>query len=191
MHAGMRKTVHIFTIGHSNRHMEDFIGLLRHFGIQLLADVRRYPSSRKFPHFNREALQRRLDKEGIGYDWFESLGGFRHRPPKKASPNTGLESPGFRNYADYMLTDAFQQAVEKLLAFTADHPAAIMCAEKLYWKCHRRLLSDCLTTRGVKVEHIIERNVCRSHVLTPGAVVREPGRIVYPGQPELFTTATG
>jgi len=172
--------VRLLTVGHSNRSLEEFLSLLKAVGVRAVADVRRYPSSRKFPHFNQDALRQRLDAEGIRYAWFEDLGGRRHGGTDANSPNAGLESPGFRNYADHMLTDGFHAAAEHLLSLAAEAPTAILCAEKFYWKCHRRLLSDYLVAQGAEVEHILERGRLRAHALTQGAVVRKDANVVYP-----------
>ena len=112
MGSGSTKDVQLFTIGHSNRSAEEFLSLLREFQIETVVDIRRYPSSHKFPHFNRETLRKLLSAQGIGYVWLELLGGRRHTGKSQDSPNIGLESPGFRNYADYMATDEFNKAVD-------------------------------------------------------------------------------
>ncbi|MHC4622028.1 MAG: DUF488 domain-containing protein, partial [Planctomycetota bacterium] len=150
MTTGPEESLNLFTIGHSNLSWEDFLSLLREFSINTIVDIRRYPSSRKFPHFNREVLHTLLDAEGIGYAWFEALGGRRHTAPNKTSPNTGLKSIGFRNYADYMATNEFRTAVQELLSTAASSRTAVMCAEKFYWKCHRRLLCDYLAAHKVE-----------------------------------------
>jgi uncharacterized protein (DUF488 family) len=173
----------IFTIGHSNRSFEDFLSLLQEFAIEVVADVRRYPSSRKFPHFNSNTLQSLLEKEGIQYIWLEALGGRRYGPKNSKSLNTALKSLGFRNYADHMNIKEFQDAAEKLIATAANARTAILCAEKFYWKCHRRLLSDYLTAQGAEVSHIIETGQVANHKLTPSAVVTNKGHVIYP-QPE-------
>jgi uncharacterized protein (DUF488 family) len=170
----------IFTIGHSTRSFEEFLALLREFNVRVLADIRRYPSSRKFPQFNSTTLRELLGKADIDYMWFEALGGRRHGLPKDQSPNTLLRSPGFRNYADYMLTEEFSGAIHELLTAASDSTTAIMCAEKPYWKCHRKLVSDYLVAQGVRVEHILGPGDLRSHELTGGAVITEEKKVVYP-----------
>lgn len=175
--------IRLYTIGHSNGSLEDFLSLLREFEVGAVADVRRFPSSRKFPHFNRESLGRRLAEEGIRYAWLEGLGGRRHGGSGEDSPNCGLRSPGFRNYADHMMSEPFRRAVEELLRLAQAVPTAVTCAERLYWKCHRRLLSDHLTARGAEVNHIIEPGRLRRHRLTPGAVITEEGNVIYPPEP--------
>lgn len=178
MSACIERTLQIFTIGHSNLSFEEFASLLREHGIGLVADIRRYPSSRKFPHFNRPVLSGLLAAESIDYLWLESLGGRRSAVKDTRSANIGLKNMGFRNYADYMETDEFRRAVDKLLSAAAKSRTALMCAEKLYWKCHRRLLSDYLTARQVKVVHILDTGKTSEHELTRGAVVTETG-VVY------------
>lgn len=174
------KPLHIFTIGHSSLSFEDFLSLLKQFDIRIIADIRRYPGSRKFPHFNKNKLEALLAAENIDYLWFENLGGRRHTAQTGESANAGLKSAGFRSYADHMLTDEFNKTLHRLLSIAAGKPLAIMCAEKLYWKCHRRLLSDFLTANGVLVEHIIAPDRTALHRLTPGAVVSEAGTVTYP-----------
>jgi uncharacterized protein (DUF488 family) len=181
----------IFTIGHSNRSLDGFLGLLAEYRIGAIADVRRFPTSRKFPYFNQEALARVLNAHGIDYVWFESLGGFRHSAKKTESPNMGLESLGFRNYADHMLTAEFRSAVQELLSLAGRVPTALMCAERFYWKCHRRILSDFLNAQGAAVTHLLEEGSRRPHALTPGAVVRDDGTVTYPPPPETLDQAKG
>ena len=183
MKAGLSKQLRLFTIGHSNRSPEEFRHLLEEFQIRIIADVRRFPSSRKFPHFNRDTLRELLVAQGIQYVWFEALGGLRHTGANEKSPNVGLKSPAFRNYADHMMTEEFQGAVQALFSIAERERTAIMCAEKFFWKCHRRLLSDFLIAQGVAVEHILEPGNLRSHKLTSGAIVTEEGRVLYPEFP--------
>jgi uncharacterized protein (DUF488 family) len=178
--AATSRQVCLLTIGHSNRAFDEFWGILKAFEVRAIADVRRYPSSRKFPHFNREALWALLDAQGIHYVWFEALGGHRHTGKNEDSPNTGLKTLGFRNYADYMMTDEFQAAAHELRSLAESFFTAVMCAERLYWKCHRRLLSDFLVARGAKVAHILERGSLRLHKLTPWAIITEEGKVIYP-----------
>lgn len=180
MKAEPSKPAQIFTVGHSNRSFDEFRLLLNEFEIKAVADVRRYPSSRKFPHFNGEALRELLNTQGIQYVWFEALGGRRHSATGKDSPNMGLDSPGFRNYADYMMTRDFQATVQELLSLCSRLSTAIMCAERFFWKCHRRLLSDFLVARGVTVAHIIDGGDLRPHALTSGATIADGGIPIYP-----------
>ena len=184
MQTAGKNRLQIFTIGHSNRTREDFLALLKEFGIETVADIRRYPGSRKFPHFNRETLQEALKAEGVNYIWFESLGGRRHGEKNAESKNTGLKSPAFRNYADYMATGEFRQGIEKLLEAAGESKTAIMCAEALYWRCHRRLVCDYLAAHNVEVRHILESGKLLEHNMTAGAVVTEGGDVIYPSQAE-------
>ncbi len=169
----------IYTIGHSNLSFEQFASLLKEFGICIVADIRRYPSSRKFPHFNRQDLCKLLADENIEYQWLEALGGRRHAGKNDKSLNIGLKSPGFRNYADHMGTDEFRTAVQELLSAAATLRAAVMCAEKLYWKCHRKFLADYLVAQGIEVVHIIGPGKLSIHKLTPYAIATETG-VIYP-----------
>jgi uncharacterized protein (DUF488 family) len=171
----------LFTIGHSNLPLEKLVGLLTAHHIEALADIRRYPGSRKFPYLSRESLAADLPQAGIEYHWMEALGG-RRRAPKDQddSPNLGLRNEAFRNYADYMLTDEFRRAIESLLEIAERKRTAIMCAEAVYWRCHRRLVSDFLQSRGIAVQHIFSDGSLRPHALTEGARI-EAGRVSYPG----------
>jgi uncharacterized protein (DUF488 family) len=182
----MPDQLQIFTIGHSSHPLGSFLWLLQKHGIEALADVRRFPGSRQHPHFSRENLAGTLPAHGIEYHWLEALGGRRHRkktdPP---SPNPGLRDQSFRNYADYMATDDFRQGVAKLLAIAGNRRTAIMCAEGLYWQCHRRLVSDYLLANGINVQHIFPNGELKPHKLTPGAKV-ESGGVIYPAPPSLF-----
>ncbi|MHC4575696.1 MAG: DUF488 domain-containing protein [Planctomycetota bacterium] len=178
----LKKTLRIFTVGHSNRSPEEFLSLLRQSQITAIADIRRYPGSRKFPHFNSAVLRKLLPAEGIEYLWFEALGGRRHTSTNKESPDTGLNSPAFRNYADHMATHEFHAAVQELLSTAGTLRTSLMCAERFYWKCHRRLLSDYLTAQGANVEHIIEPGKLQPHKLTAGAVITPDAMVIYPSQ---------
>jgi uncharacterized protein (DUF488 family) len=178
--AGRSKQIRLFTIGHSNQSFEGFRLLLEEFQIRVIADVRRFPSSRKFPHFNRETLHDLLDAEGVQYVWFEALGGLRQKGTDEKSLNVGLKSPAFRNYADHMMVEEFHDAVQQLLALGATKTTAIMCAERFFWKCHRRLLSDFLVAQDVAIEHILEPGNLRHHKLTAGAIITDEGDVIYP-----------
>jgi uncharacterized protein (DUF488 family) len=175
----------IFTIGHSNHPLERFLALLAQHDIEALVDVRRFPGSRKHPHFNRDNLALALQKVDVEYRWLEALGGRRHKQ-RDESPNLGLENKGFRNYADYMLSDEFRDGVKKLLDVAQEKQTAIMCAEGLYWQCHRRLVSDFLVAGDVTVQHIMPSGALQPHKLTRG-VVFEDGGVTYPGERSLFT----
>jgi uncharacterized protein (DUF488 family) len=178
----------LFTIGHSTRTLDEFLALLREFKIETLVDIRRFPGSHRLPHFNRQDLEQSLPaaspvipaQAGIEYIWIEDLGGRRSGPDLATSQNPGLRHPAFRHYADYMQTEPFRLAIERLLSVASEKTAAIMCAEKLFWKCHRRLLSDYLVAQGVVVEHIMESGHLQPHQLSPDAVITPDGHVIYP-----------
>ena len=167
----------VLTIGHSNHPLDRFLALLARHEVEALVDIRRFPGSRKHPHFNRDSLAAALPKSGVEYRWLEALGGRRDKQ-RDESPNLGLENEGFRNYADYMLTGDFREGVEKLLEVARQKRTAIMCAEGLFWQCHRRLVSDFLTANGVTVQHIMPSGDLRPHKLTTGALI-ESGRVTF------------
>jgi uncharacterized protein (DUF488 family) len=176
----------LFTIGHSNLPLDQFLGLLALHQIEALVDIRRFPSSRAFPHFNQKNVENALQDAGIDYHWIESLGGRRHKAAGSPSPNLGLENESFRNYADYMLTGEFQEAVKKLLEIAERKRTAMMCAEIVYWRCHRRLVSDFLIANNITVQHIFPSGELRPHQLTSAARI-EVGRVTYPAkQKSLF-----
>ena len=160
--------VRIFTIGHGARPIEVFLGLLQGAGIERLADVRTAPGSRKHPQFGRDALAVSLADAGIAYEWWgEDLGGFRRARPD--SRHVAVRSSGFRGYADHMETPAFRGARERLIAAAAERPTAVMCAESLWWRCHRRMLSDALVASGCEVLHIMDRGALEPHRLMAAA----------------------
>lgn len=171
------RTVH--TVGHSTRPLQTLLALLEAHRIEHLVDVRRWPSSRRFPHFHREPLAAALAGRGIAYTWREELGGYRR--PEAASPNTGWRVGAFRAYADFMLTEAFERIMADLEALAARQRVALMCAEAVPWRCHRQLLSDAFLVRGWAVRHILEDR-CEAHRLPPFARV-EGRRLLYPGPP--------
>ena len=147
----------IFTIGHSTRPLEDFIALLRNAGADHLVDVRRFPHSRRQTQFNIETLPAALAEHGIGYTHMESLGGRRKaRADGKPSPHTLWREDGFRNYADYAETPEFRTAFDELKQIAQTRRAAIMCAEAVWWRCHRRIITDYLLAAGMEVKHILE-----------------------------------
>lgn len=174
----------IVTIGHSNHPLDRFLALLAQYEVEALVDIRRFPGSRKHPHFHRDNLVSTLPKSGMDYHWLESLGG-RRRKQQDESPNIGLENKSFRNYADYMLTDEFRVGVKNLLELARNKRTAIMCAEGLYWQCHRRLVSDFLVANETTVQHIMPSGELRPHKLTRGARI-ESGQVSYPGEKPLF-----
>jgi uncharacterized protein (DUF488 family) len=171
----------IYTIGHSTRSADEFIALLKSAGVRRLFDIRTFPGSRRYPHFNSEALASRLRSEGIAYEHRPELGG-RRRPSPNAPP-TAWRNEGFRGYAEYMRTDAFRHAIDALIADGNEVPTVIMCSEAVPWRCHRNLVSDALVARGVDVQHILDRKIA-PHSLTPFAVV-EDGEVSYPPASEL------
>ncbi len=158
----------LFTRGHSNHSLERFLALLAQHQIEALVDIRRFPGSRKHPHFDQEKHASALQETGVQYHWFESLGG-RRRKEKDASINVGLRNESFRNYADYMLTQEFREGIKNLLDITQRKRTSLMCAEGLFWPCHRRLVSDFLVANGVMVQHIMPSGELRPHTLTTGA----------------------
>lgn len=170
----------IWTVGHSNRSIEDFLALLRAHGIRQLVDVRRYPGSRAFPHFNREALAASLRNAGIEYAHFPELGG--RRQPRPDSPNTVWKDPAFRAYADYMETGEFAAGLERLIEFAERSPTAIMCSEAVWWRCHRSMISDALKARGIRVEHIMSEDRTDEHPYTTAASIVD-GKLVYGAGP--------
>lgn len=165
----------IYTIGHSTRPLDELVALLQAHGVTRLADVRRYPGSRRHPHYSDAALRLSLPGHGIEYHHFEDLGG--RRRPAKNSPNGIWENEQFRGYADYMGTAEFHAAVDRLLASAAT--TAVMCAEAVPWRCHRNLLADELTRRGVEVRHIVGPGSAQRHVLNKMAKI-EADRVIYP-----------
>jgi uncharacterized protein (DUF488 family) len=167
----------IWTIGHSTRKIDIFISLLKENGIKLLADVRRFPGSKRYPQFNKDTLADSLGKAEIRYQHFPELGG--RRKPKPDSPNTAWRNASFRGYADYMETEEFRKAITRLVDFANDvGPTAIMCAEALWWRCHRALISDFLKARGSEVIHIIDHNKTELHPFTSAARVVN-GKLSY------------
>ncbi|HWD58844.1 MAG TPA: DUF488 domain-containing protein, partial [Stellaceae bacterium] len=171
----------IFTIGHSTRSAEELIALLREAEVDLLIDVRTVPRSRFNPQFNADALPKSLAAAGIGYRPFPALGGLRHRPKgAPPSPNGLWQNEAFQAYADYALTPAFRAALGELRGLAGEHTPAIMCAEAVWWRCHRRIVADYLLAAGDTVEHIMGPGKIEPASLTPGAAPRPDGTIVYP-----------
>jgi uncharacterized protein (DUF488 family) len=167
----------IWTIGHSTRGIDEFISLLRANGIKLLVDVRAFPGSKRYPQFNKDALAEALNAHGIRYEHFPELGGKRKSKPD--SRNTAWRNASFRGYADYMETEQFQKGIERLLDATKSAGStAIMCAEAVFWRCHRSLIADYLKARGVEVLHILGENKVEPHPYTPPARIVN-GRLSY------------
>ena len=164
------------TIGHSVHEADEFLRMLRANGVELLADVRRYPASRRVPQFNSGVLAETLRSAGIGYEHLEDLGG--RRSPAPDSPNSGWRNEQFRGYADHMASDGFQTALARLEA--DGRRTAVMCAEAQWVNCHRRLIADALVARGHDVLHVDARGGIAPHELTDFAVVSADGRVTYP-----------
>jgi uncharacterized protein (DUF488 family) len=171
----------VFTVGHSNRMLDEFTELLKAHRISVLVDVRAIPRSRHNPQFNGETLPHRLEAEGIAYEHLPGLGGLRHA--RKDSVNTGWRNASFRGYADYMQTEEFARNLAALTELERLEKPVIMCAEAVPWRCHRSLIADALTIRGIPVVHIVRAAKAEPHQLTSFARV-EGTRIMYPG-PEL------
>jgi uncharacterized protein (DUF488 family) len=169
----------IYTVGHSTRSPEELLALLREPGIDLVVDVRAYPSSRRHPQFNRDALASWLGAGGVAYRHMPGLGG-RRSPVPGSSENAGWREIGFRGYADHMRSAEFEDALAELEAAARESPSAIMCAEAVWWRCHRRLIADALLTRGWRVEHLGIDGGPVVHELTEFALVAPDGSLSYP-----------
>ena len=171
----------IYTIGHSTRTQQELLEILKNWGIACLIDIRSFPGSRKFPHFNRETLGAALAQQGVKYIHFKPLGGLRKKPMAD-SPNTAWENESFRNYADYMLTPEFDNALNDLIKIASESKTLIMCAEAVPWRCHRQLIGDALVSlKGVNVLHILAANKVQPHAMTRFAKVKDQ-RLTYPGK---------
>jgi len=171
----------IYTIGHSTRNLADFSRVLQAHEVKLLEDIRAFPMSRRFPHFNRERLEMWLPEIGCDYVWEKDLGGRRKgQMAAEQSPNLALRNESFRNYADYMLSAQFGKAVERLVERTSRLNTAIMCAEAVYFHCHRMLVSDYLLTRGHTVLHILDEKPPKPHALSKDARFID-GKLIYRG----------
>jgi len=169
----------LYTIGHSTRTLEDLIETLLAHGIQTLVDIRAFPMSRRLPQFNREALEKSLPAAGIRYVWMKALSGYRKKT-RDESPNIALRNASFRNYADYMLTVEFESAMAELIALGGESRTAYMCAERVYFRCHRMLVSDWLVAHGHEVMHIDGKGAAKPHRLTGEARMID-GELVYRG----------
>ena len=167
----------IFTIGHSIRTLDEFVGLLHAYGIRLVVDVRTIPRSKHNPQFNQEKLSADLEESGIGYVWLKELGGLRR--PKPDSQNKAWRNESFRGFADYMQTPEFEAGINELIKLAQDGPVAIMCAEAVPWRCHRSLIADALLVRGFRVEHIMTLKTTMEHSMTKWAHI-DGKRITYP-----------
>jgi uncharacterized protein (DUF488 family) len=170
----------LFTIGHSTRTLDELLDALRAHSISTLVDIRSFPMSRRFPHFNRESLEGSLPEAEIRYIWMKELGGRRSKI-RDDSPNIALRSASFRNYADYMLTQEFQRGIARLLEVAAESSrTSYMCAERVYFHCHRMLVSDWLTAHGHEVLHIDDTGPAKPHKILAEARVIE-GELIYRG----------
>ena len=166
----------IYTVGHSTRSLEEFINMLQPFNITALVDIRRFPGSRKFPHFNKENFAAALPKAGVQYTHLEDLGG--RRKVQKDSKNTRWRNDSFQGYADYMETESFEKAFAKLEAIALKQTTAYMCAEAVWWRCHRSMVSDYLKAKGWEVLHIMGADKADEHPYTsPARVVGD--RVSY------------
>ena len=169
----------LYTIGHSTRTFDELVEALRAHSIATLVDIRSFPMSRRMPHFNRESLEKTLPDAGIRYVWMKELGG-RRKKTRDDSPNVALRNDSFRNYADYMLTSEFQQGIDQLIHLAEQSRTVYMCAERVYFQCHRMLVSDWLVAHGHEVLHIDGTEVAKTHKLLPEARVID-GELIYRG----------
>ena len=169
----------LYTIGHSTRTLEELIEVLHAHSIEVLADIRSFPMSRRLPYFNREALEKSLPTAGIRYVWIKELGG-RRMKIRDDSPHVALRNDSFRNYADYMLTPGLQQGIDGLLSLAGQSGTAYMCAERVYFHCHRMLVSDWLVAHGHEVLHIDGSGPVKPHHLMAEARMVD-GQLIYRG----------
>ena len=169
----------LYTIGHSTRTLDELIEVLRAHSIQTLVDIRSFPMSRRLPHFNRESLEQTLPEAGIRYAWMKELGG-RRKKIRDDSPHIALRSPSFRNYADYMLTEEFRGAISALIELAEQSQTSYMCAERVYFRCHRMMVSDWLVGHGHQVLHIDGIGPVKPHNLMAEARLIDD-QIIYRG----------
>jgi uncharacterized protein (DUF488 family) len=174
----------LYTIGHSTRALEELLGLLAEHGVEVLVDVRRYPGSRRNPHFGQAALAPALERAGVRYLHEPDLGGRRSAQP--GSPNDAWTNAAFRGYADHARTPAFRVALERVLALAAERPTAVMCAEAHPSRCHRRLIADNAHARGLEVVHVLAPGRSEVHALHPSARIERDGRLAYPASGGMF-----
>ncbi|MEP6506641.1 MAG: DUF488 domain-containing protein [Gemmatimonadales bacterium] len=172
----------IWTVGHSTRTLEEFVAVLSAHDMELIADVRRFPASRRLPHFNSAQLETGLGAAGICYKWLPSLGG--RRPAQPNSPNGGWTNSAFRGYADHTSTEEFAEGLTDLLILSRGLRTAVMCAELLWWRCHRRIVSDVLVSLDYEVIHIRDAGFSEKHMLVPPAR-RIDGELTYAPEPPL------
>jgi uncharacterized protein (DUF488 family) len=169
----------LYTIGHSTRTLDELVSALKAHGIETLVDIRAFPMSRRLPYFNREALEHSLPKPGIRYVWMQALGGYR-KATRKDSPHTALRNANFRNYADYTLAPEFEQAAAELVEIAGASRTAYMCAERVYFRCHRMIVSDWMVANGHEVFHIDAEGPARPHKLFSEARLID-GQVIYRG----------
>jgi uncharacterized protein (DUF488 family) len=169
----------LYTIGHSTRALNEFVAVLQAHSIHTLVDIRSFPISRRLPHFNRESLEKTLPDAGIRYVWLKELGG-RRKKIRDDSPNVALRNDSFRNYADYMLTESFRGGTAELIKLAEQSRTAYMCAERVYFQCHRMLVSDWLVAHGHEVFHIDGSGPVRKHELMTEARLID-GEVIYRG----------
>src|ERR1700704_1388853 len=169
----------LYTIGHSTRTLDELVSALNAHEIKTLVDIRAFPMSRRLPYFNREALESWLPEHGLGYIWMQALGGYR-KATRKDSPHTALRNANFRNYADFTLTPEFERAAAELVEIGSNSPTAYMCAERVYFRCHRMIVSDWMVANGHQGFHIDAEGPGRPHKLFTGARVID-GQLIYRG----------
>jgi uncharacterized protein (DUF488 family) len=169
----------LYTIGHSTRTLDELVSALKAQGVETLVDIRAFPMSRRLPHFNRESLEHSLPEHGIRYVWMQALGGYR-KAMRKDSPHTALRNANFRNYADYTLTAEFEKATAELIRIARGSRTAYMCAERVYFRCHRMIVSDWLVAHGHEVLHIDAEGPARPHKLLAEAPLID-GQVIYRG----------
>jgi len=178
----------IWTVGHSTRTSESFIALLEHYGIQAVADVRRFPGSRRLPQFMSANLEASLAEHRIAYEWIEALGGRRRAPPEPST--SAWRNTSFRGYAEHVKTEEFADGLRQLLNLASERPTAMMCAEVLWWRCHRSMVSDVLKLRGIKVLHIQDEKRLTPHPYTsPAGLVG--GELSYDQNIDQLLKASG
>jgi len=174
------KTI-VWTLGHSTRSWEEFVSLLQAYQLQAVADVRRLPGSRRLPQFDQETMAENLERMGIAYRWFPKLGG--RRRALKESRNTGWRNASFRGYADHLASEEFAEGLAELIDLAQQERTTLMCAEAVWWRCHRRLIADVLVLRGIEVIHILDATHSTPHTHTPPARIVD-GELVYPAAEE-------
>jgi uncharacterized protein (DUF488 family) len=178
-------TMALWTVGHSTRSIGEFIAVLQAYGIEAVVDVRRFPGSRRVPQFGAEQLEHALRTHGFEYRWLPSLGGRRKTVP--GSINTGWRNDSFRGYADHIASEEFATGLDELLGIAGGMRTAAMCAEVLWWRCHRRIIADVATSIGVSVMHIRDENIIEPHTIAPPARIVN-GSLSYAADDQLGLT---